>query len=346
MESFRPISLARVHTLGLVPTLLSCARSFCFTVSRMPDSESFPPMDFAEDAMERAAAERHLVRKLDLRLLPTVFILFILNFIDRTSITTARLKGIQVDLHLSDFQYDFVLAIFYATYAPAQVPSNMVRDARSRFVSARPNWDKILNKIASLIPGKRTQSLSGMIACRLFLGIPEARRFSIFLSFRMTQSFRQAAFYPGTVYLLSCWYTKKELALRSAILYLGIILANGFGSFISAGIFSGMEGVRGIRAWQTGAFKVILHRGTFSFNTFRRTQARQILMCPIQGSVTILFGILMMFILPDFPRNTRWLSLTERKLAQARITEDAGELDADRDTDTCQATSESVTSND
>ncbi|KAG6898395.1 hypothetical protein C0992_004105 [Termitomyces sp. T32_za158] len=51
---------------------------------------------------ERLEAERKLVRKLDSRLLPTVFIIFVMNYIDRNGITTARLKGMQQDLDISE----------------------------------------------------------------------------------------------------------------------------------------------------------------------------------------------------------------------------------------------------
>lgn len=74
----------------------------------------------AEDV--RPAAERRLVRKLDMRLLPTIVLIFIMNYIDvsfvflnclvqksvlkrqsaqRTAITSAKLQGLTQDLHLS-----------------------------------------------------------------------------------------------------------------------------------------------------------------------------------------------------------------------------------------------------
>jgi MFS family permease len=49
-----------------------------------------------------------------------------------------------------------------------------------------------------------------LIAVRLLLGIAEA------------------PFFPGVFYLLSYWYTKKELALRTAVLYSGLVLAKAF----------------------------------------------------------------------------------------------------------------------
>jgi len=49
----------------------------------------------------------------------------------------------------------------------------------------------------------------------------------------------------------------------------------------------------------------------------------------IEGVVTMFFGLLTTWLLPDFPYNTRWLSPAERHLAQVRLAEDSGEADQD-----------------
>ncbi|KAK7034520.1 hypothetical protein VNI00_012367 [Paramarasmius palmivorus] len=138
-----------------------------------------------------------------------------------------------------------------------------------------------------------TQNFGGILACRMFIGLPEA------------------AFYPGAIYLLSRWYTKKELAFRSAILFGGLMISNAFGALMAAGILANMEGKRGIRAWRWLFF--------------------------IEGAITIFVGFLTIpdpevnvsWLLPDYPHNTRWLSDADRRLAQARIADDAGEADQD-----------------
>ncbi|KAJ7643675.1 MFS general substrate transporter [Roridomyces roridus] len=237
---------------------------------------------------ERILAERRLVRKLDFRLLPTIFLIYIMNYIDRNGITTARLKGLEQDLGLTDLQYNVVLSILYASYCPFQIPSNMILNRISK-----PSWYIGVCVMAwgltSLLTGKTT-NFRGILACRFFIGMPEA------------------AFYPGAIYLLSRWYTRKELAFRSAILYTGLLLSNAFGALIAAGILSNMEGVRGIRAWRWLFF--------------------------IEGAITITVGIFSIWALPDYPNNTRWVVGDERRLAQARLAEDAGEADQDNDNDT------------
>ncbi|KAJ7133534.1 MFS general substrate transporter [Mycena epipterygia] len=237
---------------------------------------------------ERILAERALVRKLDFRLLPTIFLIYIMNYIDRNGITTARLKGLEQDLGLSDLQYSVVLSILFVSYCPAQIPSNMILNRVTR-----PSWYiggcVMAWGLTSLLTGV-TKNYGGILACRVFIGLPEA------------------AFYPGAIYLLSRWYTKKELAFRSAILYTGLLLSNAFGALIAAGILANMEGKRGIRAWRWLFF--------------------------IEGSITITIGIFTLWALPDYPNNTRWIVGDQRRLAQARLAEDAGEADQDNVNDT------------
>ncbi|KAJ6585503.1 major facilitator superfamily domain-containing protein [Mycena capillaripes] len=237
---------------------------------------------------ERILAERKLVRKLDTRLLPTIILIYIMNYIERNGITTARLKGLEQDLGLSDLQYSVVLSILFVSYCPAQIPSNMLLN----YVT-RPSWyigACVMGwGLTSLLTGV-TKNYGGILACRVFIGLPEA------------------AFYPGAIYLLSRWYTKKELAFRSAILYTGLLTSNAFGALIAAGILANMEGVRGIRAWRWLFF--------------------------IEGAITIAVGIFTIWALPDYPNNTRWIVGDERRLAQARLADDAGEADQDNDKDT------------
>lgn len=77
-------------------------------------------------------------------------------------------------------------------------------------------------------------------------------------------------FYPGATYMLSIFYTRKgthtcavapvclwfrrshhaEVATRIALLYCAQILATGFSGLIAAGIFEGLDGVRGIAGWR------------------------------------------------------------------------------------------------
>ncbi|KAG2122964.1 major facilitator superfamily domain-containing protein [Suillus cothurnatus] len=233
----------------------------------------------------RQAGERALVRKLDSRLMPTAVFIYLLNYIDRVAVTAARLQGLEQDLGLTTVQYDTILAILYVTYCPAQIPSNMILSYISRpsiyIGSCVVAWG-----LTSALTGV-TKNFTGIMVCRVFIGLPEA------------------AFYPGIMYLLSRWYTRKELAVRSAWFYCGLLISNAFGSLIAAGILARMQGVLGLAAWRWLFY--------------------------IEGAITMFFGFLTMWLLPDFPHNTRWLNAAERRLSQVRLAEDAGEADKDSD---------------
>lgn len=131
--------------------------------------------------------------------------------------------------------------------------------------------------------------------------------FSSFVGALLTRfflGFVEAAFFPGALFLLSKWYTRKELGLRTAMLSCGSLISNAFGSLIASGILSGMEGKLGHSAWRWLFF--------------------------IEGALTVLFAVISLFVLPDFPATSHnWLSPLEVRLAELRMAEDAGVGDED-----------------
>lgn len=68
---------------------------------------------------------------------------------------------------------------------------------------------------------------------------------------RFFLGFVEAAFFPGALFLLSKWYKRSELGLRTAYLSCGILISNAFGSLMASGILSGMQGKLGHAAWRS-----------------------------------------------------------------------------------------------
>jgi MFS family permease len=85
-----------------------------------------------------------------------------------------------------------------------------------------------------------SKNFTGLLLTRFFLGVTEA------------------PYYPGAVYLLSIFYTRKEVATRIAILYTGNILATAFAGLIAAGIFHGLDDVAGIVRYHSYAAEALL----------------------------------------------------------------------------------------
>jgi MFS family permease len=253
----------------------------------MPDLTNGVAVDVDASAVVEwtAADERALVRKIDLRIFPMLIILFILNFIDRNNFANARLKGLETDLGLSDVQYQTCISILLVGYVLMQIPSNMVLNLISR-----PSWYLGGCCVTWGIISAATAGVhnpTGAIICRFFLGCIEA------------------ALFPGSLYYISRFYTRKEMQLRVTLLNAGNLGAQAFGGLIAAGVLGNMEGASGIRAW----------RWLFI----------------IEGVITVVFGIVAVFVLPDYPTSTRWLSSKEVYIAEKRLFEDAGMVDEDSD---------------
>ncbi|KAI1122883.1 major facilitator superfamily domain-containing protein [Nemania abortiva] len=230
---------------------------------------------------ERIALEKRLVRRIDLRLLPMIIIMYILNYIDRNNIAAAKLSGLPEDLNLQGNQFQTSVSILFVGYLLVQVPSNL-----------------FLNKIG--LPGLY------LPICMAIWGIISAAtstvtNFGGLLAVRFFLGFVEAVYFPGCLYYLSCWYTRKELGLRTALLYSGALISGAFSGLIAAGINADLDGVRGYSAWQW--------------------------LFIIEGVITVGVAIIAIPILPNFPRTTKWLSEEEKALAIWRLEEDVGEDD-------------------
>ncbi|KAI5477675.1 MFS general substrate transporter [Pseudohyphozyma bogoriensis] len=230
---------------------------------------------------DRARIEKRLVRKLDMRF-SILLIIYILNYIDRNNASTARTYGLTADLKLVGQQYPTLLSILYVGYILMQVPSNMLVQYLGRPSLYLPACVLIWGMISCVMG--TTHNFTQALLCRFFLG------------------FVEAAFFPGALFILSKWYTKKEYGLRSALLFCGSLISNAFGPLMAAGILGTMEGKLGIRAWRWLFY--------------------------IEGALTMFFAVVAIFVLPNFPETTkRGFTEEELRLAELRMTEDVGEKD-------------------
>ncbi|GIK04455.1 hypothetical protein Aspvir_008538 [Aspergillus viridinutans] len=91
-------------------------------------SASFPP-----DEIDRAA-ERWLLWKCDLHVVPILTLLFMFAFLDRINIGNARLMGLERDLGMTGHEYNIALFVFFIPYILFEVPSNML------LKRMRPSW--------------------------------------------------------------------------------------------------------------------------------------------------------------------------------------------------------------
>lgn len=74
----------------------------------------------------RTSIEQKLVQRTDRRLLPLVVIIYLFNYLNRNSITQARLYSLQKDTHIIGAVYQTAISIFSAGYVAMQLPSTIL----------------------------------------------------------------------------------------------------------------------------------------------------------------------------------------------------------------------------
>lgn len=70
--------------------------------------------------------DKRITRKFDTHVIPLLFGLWLLAFIDRSNIGNARIQGLAQDLHLNGNKFNIALTVFYVPYIVVDVPSNLV----------------------------------------------------------------------------------------------------------------------------------------------------------------------------------------------------------------------------
>ncbi|KAF2636168.1 MFS nicotinic acid transporter-like protein Tna1 [Massarina eburnea CBS 473.64] len=181
------------------------------------------------DILESTAVnEKRLLRKLDLRLLPAVSILYLLSFLDRSNVANARIEGLTADLGMTGNQYLTGLTLYFIGYVLFEIPCNIILK-RTTPKFWLPTLTIVWGVVATLMGV--TQNLAGFFAVRFFLGVAESGLF------------------PGVVYYLSMWYKREERQYRISLFFSCASLAGAFGGILAYGI-AHMRGVGGYPGWR------------------------------------------------------------------------------------------------
>lgn len=168
-----------------------------------------------------------LYRKIALRLVPFLMLLYMVAFLDRINISFAALT-MNRDLGISDSLYGFAAGIFFLGYCLFEVPANLML-AR---IGAR-RWIAILllgwgaTSVATAFVFNQPQ----YVAARLLLGVVES------------------GFFPGVIFYLTLWLPRPVRARMMALFLLAVPLSSCIGSPISSHIL-GMDRLSGLAGWQ------------------------------------------------------------------------------------------------
>ncbi|OXJ14323.1 MFS transporter [Burkholderia sp. AU6039] len=169
-----------------------------------------------------------LFRKIAWRIVPFLFLCYVISFLDRINIGFAQLQ-MKHDLGFSDAMYGLGAAVFYVGYVFCEVPSNLLL---ARF-GARRTFTRIM-----LLWGIAS---TGM----MFVSQP-----SHFYVLRFLLGVFEAGFFPGIVLYLTYWFPANRRAAAISVFFAGVAVAGVLGGLMSGWIMRDMSGVLGLHGWQ------------------------------------------------------------------------------------------------
>jgi len=233
--------------------------------------------------------ESRTFAKVSVKLIPFLFLCYIVAFLDRVNVGFAKLQ-MASDLKFSDTVYSIGAGIFFLGYFVFEVPSNVILEkvgARMWIARIMITWG-----IISAAFMFTHQIHWGSIA-PLF-GLNDAEFTFYFL--RTLLGVAEAGFFPGIILYLTYWFPSEIRARKVALFMTAIAISNVIGSPISGGIMQYSDGLAGWRGWQW--------------------------LFLLEGAPSVVMGFLVFALLPDGPRKAKWLTSEEKDLIVKRVEED------------------------
>lgn len=175
-----------------------------------------------------AGLEATTYRKVDVRIVPFLFLCYILAYLDRVNVGFAKLQMLK-ELSMSEAAFASGAGIFFIGYFLFEVPSNV-----------------LLKKFGARLWIARIMISWGVIsACMIFV-----RGTSSFYALRFLLGLAEAGFFPGVIFYLTLWYPSKMRSTRTAWFVAAIAVSGVVGNPISGWIMESFSGAIRLAGWQ------------------------------------------------------------------------------------------------
>ncbi len=185
-----------------------------------------PQVADAERGRTRAIAARALA-KVRVRLLPFMFVLYVVSYLDRVNVGFAALS-MNRDLGFSAGTYGFGAGIFFLSYFLFEVPSNL-----------------IMQRVGARLWIARIMITWGVISAAMLM----VHGTGSFYMLRFLLGAAEAGFFPGMILYLTQWFPAEERARAVAQFMTATAIAGVIGSPLSGALMQ-MHGALGLRGWQ------------------------------------------------------------------------------------------------
>ncbi len=192
-------------------------------------SYAVAPTAVESSALTSASIAVHnaIARKIRRRLLPLLFVLYIVAYLDRINVGFAALT-MNHDLGLSSEQYGLLSGIFFWGYFLFEVPSNLILER----IGARVWIARILISwgVVALATGFAHSAMQLYIA-RFLLGVAEA------------------GFFPGVLLYLTYWFQQRDLPQAIGVFMTALPTASIVGGPLSGWILDNVHAL-GLSSWR------------------------------------------------------------------------------------------------
>ncbi|KAK4549037.1 hypothetical protein LTR36_007493 [Oleoguttula mirabilis] len=161
-------------------------------------------------------AERALVWKFDIRILPLLALMYLFNALDKSNLGNAKTAGLEKDLGMTADQYNILLSIFFVPYVLTAPFLGMLGKiyGPSRVLPCMMFFFGTMTLLTVAV-----YNFGGLVTLRWFLGMAES------------------AFFPLVIYYQTQFYRRGELARRLAIFYAASNIAGAFSGLLAYGVF-------------------------------------------------------------------------------------------------------------
>jgi ACS family tartrate transporter-like MFS transporter len=167
------------------------------------------------------------LRKVTWRLIPFLFVLYVIAWLDRVNVGFAGLQ-MNADLGFSSTVFGFGSGIFFLGYCLFEIPSNI-----------------ILERVGARVWIARIMITWGLISA----GLMFVRTPAVFYLLRFFLGVAEAGFFPGMIYYLSLWYPTAQRARAIATFMTAVPVTGLIGGPLSGALLE-LHGLYGLAGWQ------------------------------------------------------------------------------------------------
>ncbi|KAF9234658.1 MFS general substrate transporter [Melanogaster broomeanus] len=226
-----------------------------------------------------AEQEVKLWRRIDLRLMPIITLMYLLSFMDRGN---AKLDGLLTQLNLTGNKYNIALTMFFIPYSLLEFPSNLAIQVirPSRWLPAiMVLWGLCMSDFST--PRDPDAMLMGFV-----------KTYPQLVGVRVCLGTAEAGLYPGVAYYLTLWYPKYMYQYRIAMFTGAATLAGNVETRSYAFAINFMNGDGGLEGWSW--------------------------IFVLEGLATVLVAFVAAFVMVDYAPTAKFLTAKEREFVIGR----------------------------